>query len=61
MHSETGQAPLARWAAGVPDPLPLPSPAQLHEAFRWSERRTVRKTATADDAGRPGGQEEPRA
>jgi putative transposase len=46
VHSETGQAPLARWAAGIPDPLPLPSPAQLHEAFRWSERRTVRKTAT---------------
>jgi putative transposase len=46
VHSETSQAPLARWAAGVPDPLPLPSPAQLHDAFRWSERRTVRKTAT---------------
>jgi putative transposase len=46
VHSETGQAPLARWAAGVPQPLPLPSPAQLHEAFLWSERRTVRKTAT---------------
>ncbi len=46
VHSQTSQAPLARWAAGVPDPLPLPSPAQLHEAFRWSERRTVRKTAT---------------
>jgi putative transposase len=46
VHSETGQAPLARWAAGVPDPLSLPSPAQLHEAFLWSERRTVRKTAT---------------
>jgi putative transposase len=46
VHSETGQAPLARWATGVPDPLPLPSPAQLHEAFLWSERRTVRKTAT---------------
>jgi putative transposase len=46
VHSETGQAPLARWASGVPDPLPLPSPAQLHEAFLWSERRTVRKTAT---------------
>ena len=25
---------------------PLPEPAQLHEAFLWSERRTVRKTAT---------------
>jgi putative transposase len=46
VHSETGQPPLARWAAGVPDPLPLPSPAQLHEAFLWSERRTVKKTAT---------------
>ena len=45
-HSETGQAPLARWAAGAPDPLPLPTPAQLREAFLWSERRTVRKTAT---------------
>jgi putative transposase len=46
VHSETGQPPLARWAAGVPQPLPLPSPAQLREAFRWSERRTVKKTAT---------------
>ena len=25
---------------------PLPGPGQLHEAFLWSERRTVRKTAT---------------
>ena len=46
VHSETGQAPLARWAAGIPEPLPLPSPAHLHEAFLWSERRTVKKTAT---------------
>jgi putative transposase len=46
VHSETGQPPLARWAAGSPDPLPLPAPAQLHEAFLWSERRTVKKTAT---------------
>jgi putative transposase len=46
VHSEAGQAPRARWAAGFPQPLPLPSPAQLHEAFLWSERRTVRKTAT---------------
>ena len=45
-HSETGEPPLARWARGVPDPLPLPPPAQLHEAFLWSERRTVKKTAT---------------
>jgi putative transposase len=45
-HSESGLAPLARWAAGAPDPLPLPSPGQLREAFLWSERRTVKKTAT---------------
>ena len=46
MHSETGEPPLARWARGIGDPLPLPAPAQLHEAFLWSERRTVKKTAT---------------
>ena len=46
VHSETGHPPLARWAAGVPAALPLPSPAHLHEAFLWSERRTVKKTAT---------------
>jgi putative transposase len=33
IHSETGMAPLARWRAGIPDPLPLPTPAQLREAF----------------------------
>ena len=27
-------------------PLPLPAPAQLREAFLWSESRTVTKTAT---------------
>jgi putative transposase len=43
-HSETGQPPLQRWlAAGPPS---LPTPAQLHEAFLWSEGRTVTKTAT---------------
>lgn len=46
VHSETGEPPLSRWAKGIPRPLPLPSPAQLREAFRWSERRTVKKTAT---------------
>ena len=47
VHSETGQAPLARWADGWAGTAPpLPAPAQLHEAFLWSERRTVRKTAT---------------
>jgi putative transposase len=42
-HSETGQAPLARWEAG--GPFPVPPPPVLAEAFRWSERRTVSKTA----------------
>ncbi len=46
IHSETGAAPLRCWSQGVPDPLPRPSPAQLREAFLWSEYRTVAKTAT---------------
>ena len=46
IHSETGAAPLRRWCEGIPDPLPRPSPAQLREAFLWSEYRTVTKTAT---------------
>jgi putative transposase len=45
-HSETGQPPLRRWQGGLPAPLPLPSPAQLREAFLWSGHRTVAKTAT---------------
>jgi putative transposase len=47
-HSETGQPPLERFLAGFADgdaPAP-PTPAQLHEAFLWSQRRTVTKTAT---------------
>jgi putative transposase len=43
VHSETGQAPLARWIAG--GPFAVPVPADLAEAFRWSEHRTVSKTA----------------
>lgn len=46
IHSETEAAPLPRWTEGVPDPLPRPTPAQLREAFLWSEYRTVTKTAT---------------
>jgi putative transposase len=42
-HSETGQAPLARWLAGAP--FAVPAPAVLAEAFRWAEYRTVSKTA----------------
>jgi putative transposase len=44
-HSETGAPPLRRWQEGVSVPLPLPAPAQLREAFLWSEFRTVTKTA----------------
>jgi Mu transposase, C-terminal./Integrase core domain. len=45
IHSETGIPPLQRWRQGIPDPLPLPTPAQLREAFLWSEFRTVNKNA----------------
>lgn len=44
IHSETGQAPLARFLAAGP-PVTV-SPAQLREAFLWSEHRAVTKTAT---------------
>jgi putative transposase len=44
IHAETGQAPLHRWLAG--GPFPLPTPAALTEAFLWEQRRTVTKTAT---------------
>ena len=44
VHSETGQAPIERLLAG--GPLALPTPAQLHEAFLWSETRRVTKVAT---------------
>lgn len=42
-HSETDQSPWGRFSAITPA---LPSPAQLREAFLWSEWRTVTKTAT---------------
>ena len=44
VHSETKAEPLARWMAGAP--FPVPQPADLAEAFRWSEHRRVAKTAT---------------
>ena len=43
-HSETGDSPLDRFVAG--GPFAIPTPAQLHEAFLWSEHRSVTKTAT---------------
>src|SRR3990170_1434247 len=45
-HSETGEAPLARFLAHGPPALP--SPAELREAFLWAERRRVSKTATVE-------------
>jgi putative transposase len=48
-HSETGQPPLARWEAG--GPFPLPAGPDLAEAFRWSEWRTVSRTATVSMHG----------
>ena len=44
VHSETHETPLERFMA--PGPPALPSREQLHEAFLWSETRTVTKTAT---------------
>ncbi len=44
VHSETGQAPQARYDAGRP--AALPAPALLRQAFAWSAVRLVRKTAT---------------
>lgn len=44
VHSETGQTPLARFAA-APPPV-SPSPELLRDAFLWSENRMVTKTAT---------------
>ena len=47
VHSETGQTPLQRWQ--LADTLITPAtPAQLREAFLWSEWRTVTKTATVN-------------
>lgn len=43
VHSETGMAPLARWMNGAP--FAIPPAGDLAEAFRWSEHRTVSKTA----------------
>lgn len=49
VHSETNAAPLARWQAG--GPFPLPRPDALAEAFCWEAQRTVTKTATVSLQG----------
>jgi len=43
VHSETGCPPLERFL--LTGPPPLPSPAELREAFLWAETRQVSKTA----------------
>jgi len=45
VHSETGEAPIARWARATPAERAVPEPAALREAFLWSERRRATKTA----------------
>jgi putative transposase len=45
VHSETGEEPIARWAKATPDERAVPDPAALREAFLWSERRKVTRTA----------------
>jgi putative transposase len=49
VHSETGEAPQARYAAAGPPALP--DPARLRHAFAWSAVRLVRKTATVELEG----------
>jgi len=45
VHSETGQAPAARWDSATPEERAVPEPGLLREAFLWSERRKADKTA----------------
>ncbi len=47
VHSETSQAPLARFQESLSQiTLRQADPAKLREAFLWRERRTVTRTAT---------------
>ena len=45
VHGETGQTPLARFAAGL-DHVRTVDPETLRRAFLWREKRTVRKDGT---------------
>jgi putative transposase len=45
VHSETGEAPAARWEKATPAERAVPEPSLLREAFLWSERRRADKTA----------------
>ena len=49
VHTETDQPPLQRFLAAGPPPVP--TSAALREAFLWSTRRTVTKTATVSFEG----------
>jgi putative transposase len=49
VHAETGQAPIERFVSQGPPRLVEPS--LLREAFRWSVRRRVTRTATVSLAG----------
>jgi putative transposase len=45
VHSETGEAPAARWEKATAAERAVPEPALLREAFLWSVRRKADKTA----------------
>jgi putative transposase len=45
VHSETQEAPIARWARATPAERAVPDPGKLREAFLWSERRRASRTA----------------
>jgi putative transposase len=45
VHSETREAPAARWEKATPAERAVPEPSLLREAFLWSERRKAGKTA----------------
>src|SRR5207244_12037602 len=45
VHSETGEAPAARWEKASPAERAVPEPGLLREAFLWSGRRRADKTA----------------
>jgi putative transposase len=47
VHSETGEAPAARWEKASPAGRAVPEPGLLPEAFWWSGRRRADKTALA--------------
>ncbi len=51
VHSETGQAPAARYHRDGAPPARRPDPDQVRRAFLWREQRTVTTFATVSLAG----------